>query len=128
MVDKSPAIFNLANFRYYTGPNPYLNTSAIVFDFAVRSDVASLTWENYLKEIEKIFPQLKSRQFSSHADLFAQTASVVSQLDMGLHLKEFQVTSIDQYDRIALQCLHYRTLRQAISKQGSELPSTKGVL
>ncbi len=114
MVDQSPAIFNLAHFRYYEGPNPYLNTPAIVFDFVVSSDVVSPTWENYLEEIEKIFPQLKSRQFSSQADLFAQTVSLVSQLDMGLHLKEFQVIESDQYQRIALQCLHYRTLRQAI--------------
>jgi cyanophycin synthetase len=114
VTDKSLPIFTLSNFRHYPGPNPYLNTSAIVFDFALRPEAAPLALEDYVKEIGKFFPQLTSGQFSSHADLFAQTTSLVSQLDMGLHLKGFKVTSIDQYDRIALQSLHYRTLRKAI--------------
>lgn len=111
---QSYSYFDLSNFRYYAGPNPYLNRKAIAFDFFVHEDVASLGWENYQQEIGKYLSGLNSQEFSDYGDLFAQTVSLVSQLDMGLHLKEFSVTRQDKGYCIAMESLHHQTLQEAI--------------
>jgi cyanophycin synthetase len=107
--------FDLSHFRYYAGPNPYLNQKAIAFNFGLQTEVESLNWENYRQEIGKYFSGLNSQQFNCYGGLFAQTVSFVSKLDMGLHLQEFRVTSKDARDyQIAVESLHHQTLQEAI--------------
>lgn len=111
---QSYSYFELSNFRYYVGPNPYLNRKAIAFDLFVEKDIASSNLDNYQEEIGKYLSGLNSQKFSDYGDLFAQTVSIVSQLDMGIHLKEFSVTRQDKGYCIAMESLHHQTLQEAI--------------
>ncbi len=113
-MNHQSSYLDLSNFRYYAGPNPYLNCKAIAFDFVAGENVASLSLENYQQEIGKYLSGLTSLQFSSYGDLFAQTVSFVSRLDMGLHLHQFSLTSKDKGCSIAIESLHHQTLQEAI--------------
>ena len=111
---QSASYFDVSNFRYYAGPNPYLNRKAIAFDLVVLVEEKSLNWDNYQQEIGKYFSELNSQQFNSYGELFAQTVSLVSKLDMDLHLQEFSVTSNGEKYCIAIESLHHQTLQEAI--------------
>jgi cyanophycin synthetase len=108
--------FDLFNFKPYIGANPYLNTRALVFDFALTHNREPLPIEDYLSIISDRYPLLGEETYKSHAHLFACTASEVGKLDMGLHLERWSITSYPDYDyvRIAIQSLHERTTKEMV--------------
>lgn len=106
--------FDIFNFKHYIGPNPYLDTAALVFDFALTEYRDSLPIENYISVISDRYPQLRDETYESHAHLFARTLSEVGKLDMGLHLNRWSVKPYPNFARISIQSLHPRTTRSVV--------------
>ncbi|MGE5660547.1 MAG: acetate--CoA ligase family protein [Actinomycetota bacterium] len=107
-------IFDIFNFKHYLGPNPYLETAALVFNFAVTDSREPLAIADYLSEIGRLYPQLLSETYESHAHLFARTALEVGKLDMGLYFNHYQVKPSGRHDQIAVEALHARTARAVV--------------
>jgi cyanophycin synthetase len=107
-------VFDIFNLKYYIGPNPYLNTGAIVFDFALTGYREPLLIEEYVKIISDRYPHLTDQAYQSYSDLFARVVSEVSKLNMGLHFHQWSVKSYSNYVRISVQALHERTIRGVI--------------
>lgn len=104
-----PKTFDLFNIKIYSGPNPYLNTAALVFDFALFEDARPLKIDDYVEEIGKKLPQLSNKTYTSYADLFAGTLSELTKLEMELHFDRYSVTSKKGVDCIAVQSLDHGT-------------------
>ena len=106
--------FDIFNFKHYIGPNPYLNTGALVADFALTGDQKPLQIEGYVSIIGDRYPYIRDETYESYAHLFARTLSEVAKLDMGLHLDRWSVKPYKDYARISVQSLHERTIRSVI--------------
>lgn len=106
--------FDIFNFRHYIGPNPYLETAALVFDFALTGYEQPLPSNEYVSKIGDRYPQIRNKTYESYADLFAHTISEVGKLDMGLHFTRWSVKQFQNFDRIGIQTLHARTSRAVI--------------
>ncbi|MBD2253147.1 acetate--CoA ligase family protein [Nostoc parmelioides] len=107
-------VFDLFNCRYYVGSNPYLDTGALVFDFAVVEDRKPLPIQDYVTRVSDRYPHLREQNYESYAHLFAQTVSEVGKLDMNLHFHRWSVKSYGEYTKIAVQALHERTIRSVV--------------
>jgi cyanophycin synthetase len=103
--------FDVFKFKHYIGPNPYLDTGALVFDFALTTSGRALPIEDYVKEISDRYPHLRDETYDSYAHLFARTVAEVGKLDMGLHLDRWSVKPYENYATCAVQSLHERTTR-----------------
>jgi cyanophycin synthetase len=107
--------FDLFNFKHYIGPNPYLDTATLVFDFAVNEYRQPLPIDDYVSIVSERYPQPRlAKTYESHAHLFAQTVSEVGKLDMGLYLNHWSVKPYPNYVRISVQTLHARTTRAVV--------------
>ncbi|MBW4560836.1 MAG: cyanophycin synthetase [Mojavia pulchra JT2-VF2] len=107
-------VFDIFHFNHYIGANPYLNVGALVFDFVVSEYRKPLPIEEYVSIISDRYPHLGNQEYESYAHLFAQTASEVGKLDMGLHLSRWSVKSSSNDVRIALESLHERTTKGVV--------------
>jgi cyanophycin synthetase len=107
-------VFDIFNLKHYVGPNPYLDTGALVFDFALIESTQPLPIEDYISNIGDRYRHLSQETYASHAHLFARVASEVGKLDMGLHLNGWSVKPYADYTRISIQSLHERTTRAVI--------------
>ncbi|NJK72158.1 MAG: cyanophycin synthetase [Synechococcaceae cyanobacterium SM2_3_60] len=105
-------VFDLFNLRHYVGPNPYLDTAALTFDFALNGDIAPLPLAEYEHVLRQRLPGLPTCQ--SYPQLFAEAAALVNGLDMDLPLRQYRVHAFGRFDRIALQTLHSRTTRSVL--------------
>lgn len=106
--------FDLYDVCFYSGPNPYLETIALVFDLASTDHSEPLSIEAYLKVISDRYPSLSDAQPASYGELFAIAAIEVSQLDMGLHFHHWSVTPQPQAERIAIESLHEHTTHAVV--------------
>jgi cyanophycin synthetase len=104
-------VFDLFDFKYYPGPNPWLETAALVFNFALTEAREPLPIEDYVSIISDRYPRLSEQTYASYAHLFARTLCEVSKLDMGLHFHRWHVQPYPNYLRISVQALHERTIR-----------------
>ena len=86
-------IFDLFDIREYLGANPYLNKPSLVFEFALAGQDRPLPIAEYLAVIGDRYPRLTETKYTSHAELFASTASIVNRLDMDLHFQTKQRTA-----------------------------------
>lgn len=111
---KATDAFDIFNFTYYIGPNPYLEAPATVFDFSLVEANPPLEIEDYLAVIGDRYPHLKEETYLSHAHLFARTVLEVSNLDMDLHFKHWSLKPHKKCTRIAIEALHARTSRAVI--------------
>lgn len=122
-------VFDLFNFQEYLGPNPYLNRASLVFELALTGCDRPLPISDYLAVLGERYPRLTEKEYASHAELFANTASVVNKLDMDLHLQGWSVQQQgdltlrpvaqpypqeSESAKIAIEALHLRTTRQVI--------------
>lgn len=107
-------VFDIYGFQHYMGANPYLETGALVFNFALTEYNQPLPIEDYISIIGDFYPHLKEQNYESHGDLFARTLAEVGKLDMGLHLNRWSVKSYPNYKKIAVQSLHERTSRSVL--------------
>ncbi|WP_414754758.1 acetate--CoA ligase family protein [Anabaena sp. CCY 9910] len=107
-------VFDIFNCRYYVGSNPYLDTGALVFDFAVVENRKPLPIEDYITRVGDRYPHLREQNYESYAHLFAQTVSEVGKLDMNLHFHRWSVKPYSKYTKIAVQALHERTIRSVV--------------
>ena len=107
-------VFDLFNIREYIGANPYLNRASLVFEFALTEYDRPLSISDYLTVLGERYPRLIEREYASHAELFANTASMVNKLDMDLHLQSWSVQQQSESAKIALESLHLRTTREVI--------------
>lgn len=105
-------VFDIFNFKHYIGPNPYLDTGALVFDFALIDSREPLPIKDYIARIGDRYPHLGSQTYESYAHLFAQVVSEVGKLDMDLHLNHWSVKPYPDLVRISVQSLHERTTRE----------------
>lgn len=108
---RSTDVFDIYNFQHYQGPNPYLPTAALVFDFALTNTHQPLEIEDYIQVVSDRYPHLRDETYTSHAEVFAKTLSEVGKLDMGLHFNQWSVRPQDNFIRIAVESLHARTNR-----------------
>jgi cyanophycin synthetase len=106
--------FDIFNFKFYIGANPYLNTRSLIFDFALTGNSEPLPIEDYLSVISDRYPHLGEETYESYAHLFARTVAEVSKLDMDLHLDNWSVQTYDDYARIAVRSLHEGTTREIV--------------
>lgn len=114
-------VFDIFNLRYYIGPNPYLDTGALVFDFSLTEYRQPLAIEEYVSIISDAgdgrsprYPHLAEQTYNSYADLFAHVVSEVGKLDMGLHFHLWSIKQYPNFDRISIQSLHERTTRSVV--------------
>ncbi|MEG4625429.1 acetate--CoA ligase family protein [Microcoleus sp. w1-18aA5] len=107
-------IFDVFNFKHYIGPNPYLDTAALVFDLAVTGGSEPLPIAHYQEIISDRYPQFLHETFLNHAQLFGRTASEVAKLDMGLHFQHWNIKPFSQFNRISIEALHARTARAVV--------------
>jgi len=107
-------VFDVFDFKHYMGANPYLETGALVFSFALTEYKQPLPIEDYVSVIGDRYPQIKEQTYVSHADLFARTLVEVGKLDMGLHLNRWSVKPYPHSHKISLQSLHERTTRSVL--------------
>jgi len=106
--------FDIFNFKDYIGANPYLDTAAFVFDFAITGYLEPLPLDEYVTAISDRYPSFYKAEFESYAHLFARVAAETAKLDMDLHLGNFSIKVYPDYVRIALQSLHARTSREIV--------------
>ncbi len=107
-------VFDVFDFKHYMGPNPYLDTGALVFNFALTEYKQPAPLEEYVSIIGDRYPHISAQQHESHAELFAQTVAEVGKLDMGLHLNRWSVKSYPNHKKISVQSLHERTTRSVL--------------
>jgi cyanophycin synthetase len=107
-------VFDVFDFKHFMGANPYLETGALVFSFALTDYKQPLPIEDYVSIIGDRYPQIKEQTSDSHADLFARTVAEVGKLDMGLHLNRWSVKPYPHYAKISVQSLHERTTRSVL--------------
>ncbi len=114
MIQTNLLTFHLFNFKHYLGPNPYLNASAVVFDFALFANAKPRAIDDYVLVIGKELSAIAALQLTSYTDLLAQTVLEVGKLNMGLHLERLSVKSYNRTDRIAVQSIHEPTSRGVV--------------
>jgi len=107
-------IFDILHFKHYSGPNPYLQSGAFVFDFALSGQGEPLPIKAYVDWISQRFPQFRERSFESHADLFTQTAVELGKLEMGLRCDRHSLKPLEKATRIAIESLHESTSRGVV--------------
>lgn len=106
--------FDIFNIKHYVGPNPYLDTSALVLNFALTGYLEPLPLEKYVFIISERYPHLAEDTYESYAHLFARTVSELGKLDMGLHLNRWSVKACGNSVKISTQALHARTQRAVV--------------
>src|SRR5579883_1209790 len=111
--------FDIFNLRYYIGPNPYLETAAVAFDFALVSENPPLPLDDYVTVIADYYPHLGEETYTSYGHLFARTVAEVNQLGMDLHLTQWSVQAeveetAKKHAKVAVQSLHGRTSRAIV--------------
>jgi cyanophycin synthetase len=106
--------FDIFNFKHYIGPNPYLDTGALVFDFNLTENWRPLPIEDYVSIISDRYPHLSNQTYESYAHLFARTVAEVGKLDMDLHLERWSIKPNGKYVKIAVQSLHEATTRAVV--------------
>jgi cyanophycin synthetase len=106
--------FDIFNIMYYIGPNPYLNTAALVFDFALTGYLEPRPIDDYVSIISERYPQLAQETYQSYVHLFARTVSEVSKLDMGLYFNRWAVKPYQHFVRVSVEALHARTQRAIV--------------
>lgn len=106
--------FDIFNIRYYIGPNPYLETAALVFDFAITGYLEPVPLEDYVSKLSAHYPHLRDETYESYAHLFAHSLSEVGKLDMDLHLNRWSFKQYPEFVRIAIETIHARTQRPVI--------------
>ncbi|MBF2077761.1 MAG: hypothetical protein IGR76_04385 [Synechococcales cyanobacterium T60_A2020_003] len=89
---RSTDAFDLFPFHHYSGPNPYLDRGALVFQFALSGNVDPLPLQDYVQAIARDYPNIEEYPFTSHAELLAQTMVEVGKLDMDLHVQRATAT------------------------------------
>ena len=99
-------VFDLFNVQEYIGPNPYLNRASLVFELALTGYDRPLSISDYLAVLGDRYPRLTETEYTSHAELFANTVSVVNKLDMDLHLQGW---SVQQQSDISQNCYRVTT-------------------
>lgn len=106
--------FDIFDLKYYSGPNPYLETAALVFDFAIAPNGQPLPLEDYISRIGEEYPHLGEQDCDSYAHLFARTVVEAGKLDMELHLERWSLTPCENFIRVAVQALHAKTQRAVV--------------
>jgi cyanophycin synthetase len=105
--------FDVFNGRLFHGANPYLNTGAFVFDFALTGNTEPLPLSEYVAVVSDRYPNLKG-DYDSYAHLFARVAVEVGKLDMDLHCDRCSVHPQLNFDQIAVEGIHARTSRAVV--------------
>lgn len=106
--------FDVFNCRAFEGPNLFLNSAALVFEFALTGYGEPLPLEKYIAVIGDRYPHLREETYESHAHLFARTAAEVNNLEMDLHFDGWSVTRLNNVVHVAVECLHPRTTRAVV--------------
>lgn len=106
--------FDIFNIQHYIGPNPYLETAALVFDFALTGHLAPRPIEDYVAIISDRFPEIGHQTADSYAHLFARTVSEAGKLDMGMHLDRWNLKPYKDFVRVSVQTVHARTQRAVV--------------
>ena len=107
-------VFDIFNFTYYIGPNPYLDTGALVFDFTLTEYQDPLPIKDYIDTISNFYPHIAQQSCQLYADLFARVVSEVGKLDINLYLNDWNIKPYHSFVRISIQALHERTAKAVV--------------
>ncbi|MBD2386324.1 acetate--CoA ligase family protein [Cylindrospermum sp. FACHB-282] len=107
-------VFDIFDYKHYIGPNPYLDTGSLVFNFSLTEYRKPLPIEDYVSIISTRYLHIGDQTYESYAHLFARLVSEVGKLDMGLHLNRWSLKAYPHYVRISLQSLHARTTKAVV--------------
>ena len=106
--------FDIFNLKHYIGPNPYLETAAIVFDFALTGHLQPLPLAQYVSQIGQYYPHIGDEAYDSIVYLLARTIVEVGKLDMDLYLEQWNLTPDQDFVRVSVQTIHGRSQRAVI--------------
>ena len=84
------ADFKVHKFKYYTGPNYFLDRSAMVFNLYV--DPEGNKADFYKEKVLEKFPKLAEDYPSSVVDLFAECVIEVLKMDIDLYINNYRIT------------------------------------
>jgi cyanophycin synthetase len=107
-------VFDLFNFRYYVGPNPYLETRSLVFDFALTDGRQPLAIAKYAAVVGDRYPHLADKAYDSYADLCASLVAEVGKLIDGLQVRRWSIKYFPYYARIGMRSLHEDTTKAIV--------------
>lgn len=102
-------VFDIFDFKFYPGPNPYLERGALVFNFALSGYEDPLPIGHYVATVSKRYPHIAETGYDSYAQLFARTVIEVGKLDMNLHFERYSLTNNGKSTRIAVEAIHEPT-------------------
>lgn len=111
---KPTDMFDIFNMRHFVGPNPYLDSEALVFDLALSGSPNPPSIGELRGNVLQRLPSLGGEHFASYAMLFGRTVSEVARLGLNLHMKKWSITEFPEYTRVAVQVLDKDTLWEAI--------------
>ena len=106
--------FDIFNLKHYIGPNPYLETAAIVFDFALTGYLQPLPLAQYVSQLGQYYPHIGDQTYDSIVHLLARTIAEVGKLDMDLHLERWNLKPDQDFVRVSVQTIHGRSQRAVI--------------
>lgn len=115
LIDPNPVnaretdVFDVFDFKFYGGPNPYLERGALVFSFALSGYEEPLPLDDYVKTVSKRYPHIAEESYDSYPQLFARTVIEVGKLDMNLHFQHYSLTNHNKSTRIAVEAIHEPT-------------------
>lgn len=105
--------FKVSKFYYYSGPNYYLSTKALVFNIFIAPSGPNA---QFLKEfVVKDIPKIAEIDTPFVIDLYVQTLLQVLKMDIDLFVNKFSISRMkDEYvvavecldDKIAEECVH----------------------
>ncbi len=82
--------FQVRKFKFYNGPNLYLDRKAMVFNLYVEPDGQPVDF--YEAKMIQRFPQIQAKQASQVADLFAEVLVMILKMDIDLYIGEYAIS------------------------------------
>lgn len=114
MKISSAETFKIGNYKYYSGPNPYLDSGALVFDFSLITPAKPLSIEEYFLVLSQFLPDLQRSKLISYGDLYAEILRILSPLEMDLHCCRVRLYDCTDKYCLALESLHYSTSKKIV--------------
>lgn len=95
--------FKVSKFKYYTGPNYYLNNAGMVFNLYVDPEGNKVDF--YEERVLEKLPQLAEVYPNSVVDLFAKVCIQILKMDINLYINNYSVMEDNEEFAIAVECL-----------------------
>lgn len=102
-TNKPKQDFAVSKFYYYSGANYYIDKEALVFNLSIDPDGAAVDF--YKDRVLEKFPQLTENLSSRVVYLFGDVLSAITQMNMNLFTKKYEVSRDGEDWVVALESL-----------------------